>query len=200
MAGRIIDVDRDRTKSAELQDVVVVVVVGLTFADEAVSARESVGSSVERRSGRGGRGGWDVVCQRMSRRHHGPVRIISARFAATATAAVKCQHQGGHGAVVAQRVAVAEPPGSFGRHGAHTSVGRRPFVHFATVQVQIQRQMVAISASKSIRLDKVERKRNQSKQIEWHDEGQNRLIKQNDRDDDDNFLCVGAVSAVRYRR
>lgn len=57
MAGRIIDVDRDRTKSAELQDVVVVVVVGLTFADEAVSARESVGSSVERRSGRGGRGG-----------------------------------------------------------------------------------------------------------------------------------------------
>lgn len=105
---------------------------GLTFADESVSAREAV-----RAGGRSGRCGRVVglASRRANRR-----RMVSTRLG------VKRHDQSGHGAVVAQRTG-AEASGSFGRHGADPSVGRRPFVDFASFQVQIQGQMIAISAT-----------------------------------------------------
>lgn len=132
-----------------------------TFADESVSALETVGSeaaAVGVAVG-GGRpksravamvvGGW---------RRYNPVLLLLlligrdgwrryyARLARRPPApSVEGQHQSGFGAVVAQR-SVAVAARSLGRHRTNSAVGRRPLVDFAPVQVQIQRQMITISA------------------------------------------------------
>jgi hypothetical protein len=78
-----------------------------------------------------GRDGWRRYYARLARRPPAP--------------SVEGQHQSGFGAVVAQR-SVAVAARSLGRHRTNSAVGRRPLVDFAPVQVQIQRQMITISA------------------------------------------------------
>ena len=128
-----------------------------TFADESVSALETVRSDAAVRRGGGrpeSRAVAVVVCGGL-RRNLGrwPVLLLIGRdgwrrhsaLLAPSAASVKRQHQTGFGAIVAQR-SVPVAARSFGRHRTNSAVGRRPFVDFASLQVQIQRQMITISA------------------------------------------------------